>query len=438
MTIIFARFSLIILVVNCLISSCSETNKTSESKVEKSNWLRFEITEKTDVEYPDNPDIGFRSNSYSNTFFKSGRLKSKDSLHYQFQFELSNGDTLLFEDIDITEWIPTIPNRLKEDAYLSELALINHEWNRNQVSFDQNYFNVKNENIQRVDIARNCLNSYLWEVIVYEQRNNTEKPIAHGWFNFPELEYMQCFLIKNDTLYEPFKNHLADWKDPENKRVEDALLRTIKGLKQCSFEDKSNEMYPETGERAKKRKEVVFPVEFSTMRQLQTDSTTFATFSPPGVYDRSDPRKTELGRLKNLDSVLLKEVMVKGSSGVFNELEFQFSDQSRKTNLIIGGIDWNEIPTLSTEENHKGWQNSMGFGNHTFYENYTDFLSTQLEHNPYYGYFTDGEKNWYDSHKIGVDGPLMHFDNLNPKLLHVWLLSFERHALVGHYTIEIN
>jgi hypothetical protein len=316
--------------------------------------------------------------------------------------------------------------------------LINHEWNRNQVSFDQNYFKVKNENIERVDIARNCLNSYLWEIIVYKQEGKKQMAFAHGWFNFPELEYTQCFLAKNDTVYEPYKNQLADWKDPENHRVEAGVLRTVNGFKQCSFEDKSNAMYPKTGERAKKRKEVVFPLEFSTMQQLQSDSTTFATFSSPGVYDRSDPRKTELGRLKSLDSVLVREVKIKGSDDEFNELELQFSDLSRQTRLILGGIDWNEIPTLSVEENHKGWQSSMGFGNHTFYEKYSDFLTTHLDQNPYYGYFTDGENNWYDSHKIGIDGPLLHFDIANPKMLHVWLLSFERHALVGHYTIEIN
>jgi len=44
---------------------------------------------------------------------------------------------------------------------------------------------------------------------------------------------------------------------------------------------------------------------------------------------------------------------------------------------------------------------------------------------------------WLDSHKIGIDGPVMHWDGDDPNLLHVWLLSFERHTMVGHYTIEM-
>ena len=49
----------------------------------------------------------------------------------------------------------------------------------------------------------------------------------------------------------------------------------------------------------------------------------------------------------------------------------------------------------------------------------------------------DENGKWLDSHTIGIDGPLLHLDENDPTLLHVWLLSFERHALVGHYTIQL-
>ena len=80
----------------------------------------------------------------------------------------------------------------------------------------------------------------------------------------------------------------------------------------------------------------------------------------------------------------------------------------------------------------------MGFGNHSFYENFVQHTQCKSESNPYYAYLTDAAGNWLDSHKIGIDGPLMHFDSVNNNRLHLWLLSFERHALVGHYTIELS
>jgi len=56
---------------------------------------------------------------------------------------------------------------------------------------------------------------------------------------------------------------------------------------------------------------------------------------------------------------------------------------------------------------------------------------------PFYGYFLDKKGQWFDSHKIGVNGPMFHFSDANRKVLHLWLLSFERHALVGHYAVNL-
>jgi len=51
---------------------------------------------------------------------------------------------------------------------------------------------------------------------------------------------------------------------------------------------------------------------------------------------------------------------------------------------------------------------------------------------------TDEKGEFLDSHFVGIDGPLIHKDSKNQNILHVWLLSYERHALVGHYTIKLD
>ena len=43
-----------------------------------------------------------------------------------------------------------------------------------------------------------------------------------------------------------------------------------------------------------------------------------------------------------------------------------------------------------------------------------------------------------DSHFLGVDGPLFHLDIDDADVLHYWLLSFERHAMVAHLTFNLN
>jgi len=80
----------------------------------------------------------------------------------------------------------------------------------------------------------------------------------------------------------------------------------------------------------------------------------------------------------------------------------------------------------------------MGIGNHSFYESYSEHLSYKTKESPYYAILTDDDDHWLDSHKIGIDGPVLHFTDEDRTTLHVWLLSFERHALVGHYEIRID
>jgi hypothetical protein len=80
----------------------------------------------------------------------------------------------------------------------------------------------------------------------------------------------------------------------------------------------------------------------------------------------------------------------------------------------------------------------MGLGNHPFYEDCKAHDECCSKRNPYFGVLLDSQGNWLDSHKIGIDGPLLHIDDKNENILHVWLLSFERHALVGHYEIYLD
>lgn len=52
---------------------------------------------------------------------------------------------------------------------------------------------------------------------------------------------------------------------------------------------------------------------------------------------------------------------------------------------------------------------------------------------PYYALLLDENDRFLDSHMIGMEGLLFHRDPWDPDVLHLWLLSPGRHALVGHY-----
>ncbi len=417
-----------------MLTDCDpEVNQERQTK----DRFDFSIKNLSDQEYPDNPDIGFRTSDYSNHFFDRGILRKSQTGYSLVFYSGESGDSILVEDIDLMEFIPTIPEHIREDDYLKYISLVNQEWNRNQVRFDKRKFHSSIPEIQRTDIARNCLNSYLWEVIIYKQENGDQLPHGHGWFDFPPEIYRQLFEEKNGISFSRYSEPLENWIDPESNIIDFAKFRQVQEKLDIRAEDRSNEMYPLKGERKRKQREIIIPKEYSSMRDFQTDSTCFATFSPPGYYKRSDPRQTELGRIRNLDNATISRITC-GDQESF-ELVLAFSDESgeRKTDFVLGGFDPKNFPILEEQAANDAWKGSMGIGNHTFYESYDQHIAHKTSSNPYYALLVDEEGRWLDSHKIGIDGPLIHRDPEDHNIWHIWLLSFERHALVGHYEVEI-
>ena len=405
------------------------------SEISSIRTYRLAVKQLTDEQYPDNPDIGYMAKDYDHMYFAGGVLESDTLEKGSFTFLSPKGDVLL-KNIDLLEFIPSAPKHLRSDAYLTELAIVNQEWNRNQVKFLQGEFESSNEAVVRVDLARNCLNAYLWEVILYTQEDGKQLPLAHGWFDFPQEYYKELFEKRNGLPYETYRAALENWVDPKAEKVELSKLRTVKqSLPIKGFTEHNLEMYPLKKARLKKKKEIITPESFTCMKDFHSDASRFATFSPPGCYTRSSPRVTELGRLQTLSNVKVKSIET--TTGLkSSELELVFNDDSqRQTNLYFGGLDFDKFPILSPDQSNAGYKISMGFSNHTFYETYQEHLQWDSLTAPYYGFFTNEKGEWLDSHKIGIDGPIFHWDSKDSKVLHVWLLSFERHALVGHYTI---
>jgi hypothetical protein len=411
---------------------------TSPQDTTTAQALTFSITSLSDEDYPDNPDIGFRSTNYDNTFFQRGSIRIDEQQRSDWTF-WGKDDSIKLKQIDLKEFLPTMPAYLKEDSYLSYLALINQEWNRNQVRFGQGEFSSSDTSIVRIDLARNCLNAYLWEIIAYTQEEGNTVPKYHGWFHFPHGEYQKQLEARSGIDFAKYKDALEDWKEPPFQKIAREALREELEEVVIHYADKSDAMYPVAGARKKKFKEIIYPTSFNTMRDLQTDSALFATFTPPGFYNKADPRKTSLGRFRKLKNIRLHRIRSKANQDTLVEIDLMFQDKQleRTTHMVLGGIDLASMPALPVEEVNRGCRSSMGFGNHPFYESYAEHQRCLASHSPYYAYLCDGEQVWLDSHQVGIDGPVIHRDPQRPNVIHLWLLSFERHAVVGHYEIRL-
>ena len=101
------------------------------------------------------------------------------------------------------------------------------------------------------------------------------------------------FEQKNDISFEQYKKPLENWVDPPSKKIELTVLRKVIDTINIDFKDESDKMYPIKGARKKKFKEIIYPKKVTTMKDIQTDSSLFAPFAPPGIYDKHLQTKTK-------------------------------------------------------------------------------------------------------------------------------------------------
>ena len=400
------------------------------------------VKQLSDRQYPDNPDIGFRSADYGKRRYDVVSLFVAPDRHARLQLHGPAGATVEVGPFDILPFLPAAPPHVRDSEYLSYIAVINQEWNRQQVRFDRSYFHARKDDyaakhLVRIDLARNCLNAGLWEIFLYKREKGTQQVYFHGWFDFPKGLYAALFRKKNGAPYRRYRSALENWVDPPSKTIAFGKLRRVLKEQPLAYRSLNRGFYPLVGERRKKKRNIIAPKAPKAIAHFLSDQTRFATFSPPGVYTRSSPRKTELGRFAQLTAVVGRRVRPANHDSERIELELRFSDGRRKTRFIISGLHPDKLPRLAVADHHRGYQMPMGIANHTFYQNYQEMLANPSAKNPYFALLVDDRQRFVDSHKVGIDGPLIHRDAADPQVLHLWVLSFERHALVGHYRIRL-
>jgi len=442
-----------ILFIAGFLVSCgtSENADKSESTDPKNHDYVYSVDVKTltDEEYPDNNDIESRIFDWNDYKHHSLNVIRNDVHDFDLMFlpENNSSDTLVLSNLDLLAWIPTIPDHVT-DPYLQHIAIMNAEWNRHQVKLGPDHYsflggNKESLNTSRVDLARNCLNSCAWEIITFTDSLGKKRPMYHGWFNFPHDLYEELFdeVNKGHVKFSDYKEYLDEYTHPESKAVNLEHLRSVENERTVKFSSLNELPYPKTGARKSKYKNIVYPTEPLVINDFLNDSTQFSTFQWPGFYDTSDPRSTELGKIRNPLEVKVRNTI---SNNAYRdecyeiEVSFKDVDSDTITKVVIGGVKKSEIPILALQDYNKGFKYPMGIGNHPFYEGYHKAVSNDIKLSPYFGFILTEEGEWIDSHYFGIDGPLLHFDDKNPDLLHFWLLSFERHAMVTHLTFELD
>jgi len=255
---------------------------------------------------------------------------------------------------------------------------------------------------------------------------------------------------------------MEHWLDPAGTKVDLARLRTVCSTECVPVHFDPCEPILQHGEQIKKSKTTRIPHERTFGALIRNRSATFAIFRAPGLYDWKIPRENEFwriaclqdGKIRHVCSPLrreqtLHEIEIVYEPDVTLEQVHGFGQTRRRgmlrkkkrynpaTRIVIGGVNLNELPVVPVSLYSEGFYMPMGISVPPFHQKYRELQNAPPRCSPYYSFVLDENDRWLDHHKLAVDGPVMHRDMNNPNLVHVYLLSYERHSLVAHYILLI-
>lgn len=214
------------------------------------------------AEYPEDP-----ANHSTHHGKYSGRrlvLAQKDETHFDFIFEAHDPlvAKVVFRDIDVSLMTPSLPAWTKDDKGLRRIALTGRQWNRQQVSLKPDSIHIEvsggdgfeRENLFSAELAKNCLNAGLWEVLLYNREEGQKALYYQGWFRFPLGHYRRIFEQSTCLSYSQHFLYLEHWVNPEGTLVRLERLRRVGKEEEVPTELDPHESVIAAGEQLRKRR----------------------------------------------------------------------------------------------------------------------------------------------------------------------------------------
>lgn len=411
--------------------------------------MHVPVREFTNAEYAEDP--ANRSVHFGKYKDRSLTLIQKDATHFDFVFEPNHPHIakVVFRDIDVSLMTPGIPAWTQHDAGLRRIALTDRQWNRQQVKFGgpgSVHVEVTGGDgfeagkLYSAELAKNCLNAGLWEVLLFVKENNDKALYYQGWFTFPLGHYAQLFEQNTGLAYWRHWYYLEHWFGPAGTRVPMNDLRKIVSEREVAASFDKTERIIAASEQGRKRRTAVLDNVVSWGDFYDGRPIRFASFIPPGRYSAGRPWKNKYRELKNFEKAVVRQIATQPDSRALHEIELVFSNAERNRwyRIFVSGIDLQKLPQLPMQDYPKGLYMPMGIGVPPFYQSYEDLKKSPPATSPYVSVMLDTDDRWIDHHAFAIDGPVLHRDEKNPRLLHVYLLSYERHSLVAHITVPID
>lgn len=405
------------------------------------------VKEFSTAEYPEDP--AERSVMHGRYRGRHLTLVRKSDRIFDFVLESSDPGVarIVFKDVDAGLFATSQPEWTRGHAGNQLIALTDREWSRQQVSFKPGSPHlevtggdgVERTNLFTAELAKNCLNAGLWEIQLTFQEGGNKALYYQAWFNFPLGHYRQMVEQNAGISYNRFWYRLEHWFDPAGTEVDLSQLRKVVRERDAKAEFPKNERVLAAGEQKRKMRCVTADNIRTWADYYDGRSIRFATFIQPGRYSVLHPWAHEYWRVGSFQGAILRDVVSPSSTNVLQELELVYRDsRSGATNrLFVSGFDAARLPQLAMADYPKGAYLPMGISVPPFFQSYEDLVKSPPWKSPYFSFILDSRDRWINHHELSIDGPVMHRDDKDPDLLHLYLLSYERHALVAHYRVSL-
>ena len=405
------------------------------------------VREFDNAEYPEDPaERSVRFGAYNG---RTLRLIQKDDTHFDYVLDPIDprSATITFEDVDASLLTPGLPEWAKADPGLVRIALTDRQWNRQQVAFGKpgsphvrlaGGDGWERDRLESAELAKNCLNAGLWEVLLFTREGGEKALYYQGWFTFPLGHYAHIFEQNTGLPYWRHWYYLEHWFDPIGTPLPLDGLRKVTAERAVPATFDSGEPILAAGEQVRKRRTVLADNLISWGDFYDGRAVRFATFVPPGRYSVARPWKNEFWRLARLERAFLRNVRSPAGDRTLNELELVFADaKGEPCRFLVSGFDLAALPRLPAGEYTKGLYMPMGIGTPPFFQSYDELQKTPPDRSPYFSLMLDAKGKWVNHHDVAVDGPVLYRDAADPDRLHIHLLSYERHTLINHVILSL-
>jgi hypothetical protein len=284
-------------------------------------------------------------------------------------------------------------------------------------------------------IANNCLERGLWEVKLARARDGKTVTVFHAWLTFPKDEYGRLFREANGIDYEPFDGVLAAYPGVGGFVLSLDALRKVKSEKALAALDvhpaDAVDRLPEQKNKTRLLKTEV--ATYGDFARPDKQPITMAKFNVPGLYDPAETMRFDLAWLARPSRILWREAESPRAAGPFREVEVDFENGYR---VLLADAKLAGLPARSDAPAVESDVLKLvcGIGTPIIHASAAERAAELAEDRPRYLMILDAKGNHVDNHLTGVDGVYAWRDAGDPGRLHLWFVSYERIALVAHFS----